>query len=386
MPIDVRFDIPALIILIGIVLGILLAFFYIKKAVKPYSPNLFMGLLLLTFAINMIEGLLNYTGLIFKVLHLTNFSEPTNFIMAPLLYLFVSRQLGEQRSKWEWLHYVPFVFWIFYCMFFFMQSADFKYNSNIYALGLDINPIPMDYSLYDDNPLGIRSYVNELTIIQIIIYTVVIIRKLLFKSKSLGESFFNTTNKTLSSLRNSIYHFSGLLILLIIVKATFQDDVGDFILYIYLTFLLFYNMIQVMENSSYFNQPSSFLEFPKLKYQKSSLTNLDKESILTKIKLQMNEQHYFKSPKASLSNLASTINESSHHVSQTINEDMNMSFFELLAFYRIEEAKTILASENGKKFTIEEIAERVGYNSKSSFNTSFKKLTGLTPSQFRNAN
>lgn len=60
-----------------------------------------------------------------------------------------------------------------------------------------------------------------------------------------------------------------------------------------------------------------------------------------------------------------------------------MTFFELLASYRVEEAKIILKTDLGKKLTIEEVAERVGYNSKSAFNTAFKKFNSQTPSAFR---
>lgn len=386
MPVELQFDTPALIILIGIVFGFLLSYFFISKSLKNYSPNIFMGLLLLTFTLNMLEGWLNYTRLIFKALHLTNFSEPTNFIIAPLLYFFISRQIGEKRKVTDWLHFIPFVLWLLYCMFFFVQPADFKYNSNIFALHVNIDPIPLNYELYNDNPLGIRSYVNELTILHILIYSIVILIKLWRKSKSLGSSFLTTKNKTLRSLRNSLYHFGVLLILLIIVKATFQDDVGDYILYIYLTFLLLLNTVQIIRASSYFDQPSTFLEFPSLKYQKSSLTESSKRNILKKIKVQMEKDEFYKSSIVSLSSLSSSIYETPHHVSQAINEGMNMSFFELLAYYRIEKAKTILASREGKKLTIEEVAEQVGYNSKSAFNTSFKKLTQQTPSQFRKAN
>ena len=99
----------------------------------------------------------------------------------------------------------------------------------------------------------------------------------------------------------------------------------------------------------------------------------------------MQNQQYFKSSTASLSGLAKTIHESSHHVSQVINEKLNQSFFEFIAFHRVEEAKIILKSDIGKKLTIEEIAERVGYNSKSAFNTAFKKFTSHTPSAYRDS-
>jgi len=55
----------------------------------------------------------------------------------------------------------------------------------------------------------------------------------------------------------------------------------------------------------------------------------------------------------------------------------------MLAWYRVEEAKRIIREDREAKLTVEDIAEQVGYNSKSSFNTVFKKQTGRTPSEFR---
>ena len=54
----------------------------------------------------------------------------------------------------------------------------------------------------------------------------------------------------------------------------------------------------------------------------------------------------------------------------------------MMATYRIEEAQRILANA-GQHLKIEEIAEMVGYNSKSAFNPAFKKITQQTPSQYR---
>jgi len=74
---------------------------------------------------------------------------------------------------------------------------------------------------------------------------------------------------------------------------------------------------------------------------------------------------------------------SPHHVSQVINEKLGKSFFELLASYRVEEAKKILSDEKRSNITVEEISELVGYNSKTAFNNAFRKITGKTPSEFR---
>jgi len=236
-----------------------------------------------------------------------------------------------------------------------------------------------------DDPLHIRTYTNILTGISFVIYNIFIVRLLLLKAKSLGNTIFNTKNKTLISLRNSLAHFLIIIIIFIFVKLIFKNDVGDYFIFLYLSFMFFMTAIQIMNSSNYYNQVSSFLEVPTLKYQKSSLDNNTKEIILNGIAEQMKSEKYFISSTASLSGLAKSISESSHHVSQVINEKLNQSFFEMLASYRVEEAKAILKTELGKRLTIEEIAEQVGYNSKSAFNTAFKKITSQTPSEFRDA-
>ena len=75
----------------------------------------------------------------------------------------------------------------------------------------------------------------------------------------------------------------------------------------------------------------------------------------------------------------------SERLSQVLNETAGLKFRDYLAQHRIEEAKRLLADPE-EDLRIEDIAERVGYFSKSSFNTTFRRLTGVTPSQFRSSN
>ncbi len=380
--IPLKLDIVALILILGVFLGLFISYFIIKKSIGVNTSNLFMGVFILVLSFVMLEGWLNYTGYIFKVLWATNFAEPFNFIIAPLIYLFSISQFKGFKKEKQWPHFLPFVFWLGYCIFFFIQSDIFKYNANIDVMQLNI-PYLNNVQKISYDPLHIRTYINFMTGISFVIYTAIIVRLLLMKSSSLGQTIFNTTNKTLISLRNSLAHFIIIIVIFIIVKLIFKNDVGDYFIFLYLSFMIFMTAIQIMNSSDYYIQVSSFLEVPTLKYKKSSLDDNTKEMILNGIVLQMETEKYFKRSTASLSGLAKTINESSHHVSQVINEKLNQSFFEMLASYRIEEAKVILKTELGKKLTIEEIAEQVGYNSKSAFNTSFKKITSQTPSEFR---
>ena len=149
--------------------------------------------------------------------------------------------------------------------------------------------------------------------------------------------------------------------------------------------MVFTTVAQIMNTSDYYNQVSTFLEVPSFKYKKSSLDEAEKNVILNNIVSQMENEKYFVKSTASLSGLAKSINESQHHVSQVINENLGQSFFELMATYRVREAQQILKTKLGKKLTIEEVAEQVGYNSKSAFNTAFKKITSQTPSTFRDS-
>lgn len=383
--IPLHIDFVALLMALGLFLGFFVSYFLIKKSWTSNLPNLFMGLFILVITLIMLEGFLNYTGYIFKILWATNFAEPLNFVLAPLIYLFVISQFKNFKKEKQWLHFIPFIIWLVYSAFFFIQPDFVKYNSNIDVMKLDI-PFINKNSFISDDPLGFRTYVNQLTGLSFIVYSALTIRILIKKVRSLGQTLWNTTNKTLVAIRNTQYHFLIVIVIFIAVKLFFgNNDVGDHFIYIYIAFMLFMTTVQIMNRSNYFNEVSTFLEVPVLKYQKSSLANEEKEIILNAINSQMQEEKFFLSSTASLSGLSKVIKESSHHVSQVINENLNQSFFEMLAVYRVEEAKAILKTDLGKKLTIEEVAERVGYNSKSAFNTAFKKFTSQTPSSYRDS-
>lgn len=332
----------------------------------------------------MLEGWLNYTGYIFDVLWLTNYSEPLNFAIAPTIFLFSVTQLNPKQSKWWWLHFIPTLLWLLYCLLFFALAEEFKYNDNISAMGLSVPMLELTEPNTSD-PLGLRNYINVATIAHIFTYILVILYLLFSTAKKKGEKLLSTKHETLAPLRNSIYHFVVVTLILLVVKWRFQSDVGDYLIFLYVTFMIVLTTYQVINSSDYFSQTSSILEGPIAKYKKSSLVDDHKEVILEAIIDQLKNEKYHLNSTASLSGLSKAIHQTTHHVSQVINEKLNQSFFELIAQYRVEEAKSILKTDLGKNLTIEEIAERVGYNSKSAFNSAFKKFTSQTPSQFRDS-
>ncbi|MFK8164550.1 MAG: helix-turn-helix domain-containing protein [Lewinella sp.] len=70
-------------------------------------------------------------------------------------------------------------------------------------------------------------------------------------------------------------------------------------------------------------------------------------------------------------------------LSQSINGGLGKNFFELVNEYRIDYACNLLAEPREAKQTILEVMYSSGFQSKSSFNTEFRKRTGMTPSAWK---
>jgi AraC-like DNA-binding protein len=86
-----------------------------------------------------------------------------------------------------------------------------------------------------------------------------------------------------------------------------------------------------------------------------------------------------------LPELASELTMASHHLSQVINQHCQQNFFDFINTYRVKEIQQKLLTPQYGHLKIEEIAFESGFNSKSAFNAAFKKMTHLTPSQYRKA-
>jgi AraC-like DNA-binding protein len=265
-------------------------------------------------------------------------------------------------------------------IFFFTQTIEWKYNSYLDCKHPDWPFLEAD-TPYTGDPLGIRAHVNLLTGLHIGIYMLFALRILLLESRKQGISLVRPGQTPFLNLRNVSLHFLIILIIFVVVKLSFPSDVGDSFISTYLSFMILTTGFKVMNNSSAYQQSASFLDFPLPKYKKSTLDEKKKDELIRSIEQIMSEDKYFLNHMASLGELSKLVKESKHHISQVINERLGMNFFELLAKYRVEEAKKIL--QENKQITIENLADDVGYNSKSAFNNAFKKHTGHTPTQFR---
>lgn len=96
----------------------------------------------------------------------------------------------------------------------------------------------------------------------------------------------------------------------------------------------------------------------------------------------MEEQKPYLDSQLTLQKLAMLSNIPAYRISDILNKHLGINFFDFINRYRVEEWKRQIADAPTSR-TIQETAFQVGFNSKSSFNTAFKKHTGQTPSEYR---
>ena len=97
----------------------------------------------------------------------------------------------------------------------------------------------------------------------------------------------------------------------------------------------------------------------------------------------MTQEQPFLDSEINLSRLAKIAEHTPHQLSYVINRGFNENFFQFINRYRVERAKELLVSKTSSKFSMVGIAFESGFNSKTSFNTTFKKLVGKTPSEYK---
>lgn len=119
------------------------------------------------------------------------------------------------------------------------------------------------------------------------------------------------------------------------------------------------------------------------KYEQSRLTDSEKKEYLERLEQFFIIKKPFLNPEITIAEVASELNVHSKYLSQAINESLGKNFYDFINSYRIEEAKKQLKNNIDSKKTVLEVLYESGFNSKSAFNSAFKKHTGFTPTEFK---
>jgi uncharacterized protein (TIGR02246 family) len=123
------------------------------------------------------------------------------------------------------------------------------------------------------------------------------------------------------------------------------------------------------------------------KYERSSLNEKKQIVYRKQLLVKMESEKLFQNNEITMPILADIMGISTNHLSQVINGQLGMNFFDFINTYRIKEAKQLLINLEGKApDSILDIALMVGFNTTSTFYNAFKKFSGISPVKFRKLN
>ena len=337
---------------------------------------------MLVFALISFDIFLCYSGYMASVPSLNNFTESFSFAIGPLFYFYTIASIKVKIRRRQLWHLLPFILYTVYNILYMAEPVQFKYAGYVNSYFPNARmalPLPP----FNPDPLYLRKHLFELIFLSLITYytlSFILVLKAFRKERvSLSIKHY----KNLTWLRNFMTALFGFIVLSTIVKFIFGRDTGDYLITSFFSLIIYGTSANVIRTSLFFTQNLQQYGEGTKKYAKSSLSEEDKVEILKKIQVGMENEKYYRSNIVSQSQLSKKLLIPTHHISQVVNEKLGQTFFEFIATYRIREAEQILSDPGKKELTVDEIAEHIGYSSKSAFNKTFKKMTGKTPSEYR---
>lgn len=369
-------DLFSIIILLGVAQGVFLAYYFGSRRVKNgQNAEFWLVLLLLCFALNLFEILMCHSNLAFQHLWVIDIAEPALLALTPLYYLYIKSKIQKISRKKALLHLLPvLIYAVYLSLIFYAQPDNIKLNAYTLAYHLEFQRIPVP----DAFPQWVylwRRNINLFVALQSVVYllfTYQLIKAELLRAK---QSWWRVEQQNLKWLRNNFMALLALLSAFILVKTYFFNDRADYLLASFVSIYIYGISFQLLHHAYLFNGMFS-PKTPAFKLPPELI-----EKINNKFGDIQRREKSFLNPAYSLPQFSRELGLSTNQASQYLNEHVGKSFFEFLAICRINEAKVLLLQEPERK--IEDIALQVGYYSKSSFNSSFKKLTHRTPSEYR---
>jgi len=330
------------------------------------QSNIYLGAFLLILGIIAFFRFLELSQLMLKVPYLMDLDFSLAFLMLPCYYFFVRIYLSSHKPtpKEHVLHsLLAIVVFLFLCPVYFLNASD-----------------KIQYILTESNSSTSWRYriLNPLFFVQSILYLsyllIVTLKKANFNSSD--------SNQNLRWIRVLTYVMVVLQLSAAITPwfITGERQYGFFPLAGLFILLVF--LIWMTKRFEIINQrDDSMINEPKTKYQKSILTDSVIAEYAELISLQLNQNQLFLNQNLTLEILSDELNLSIRILSEVINRHFSCSFYELINMYRVEYCKTLLL-QNNNLLTIEAIGQNAGFNSRATFYSNFKKLTGSTPSSY----
>lgn len=306
--------------------------------------------------------------------HLLGLDSFFIFATAPALFLCVSHyvSLDKKFKKLDFLHFIPTFLFLPIVVLTIMLSTEVKLK------------LIKEAKTPSKNEADIILYLIWL---QIGIYWFLGLRKIIKHQKDIKVFASNTAKIDLNWLK---YFLIGIAFMVLLWMLEGLNDDNDFIALISVsgyfigTYIL--GFFALRQEEIY---PFKDVEIEEIKEiieeiptKQPRISEEDLIVLKEKLSVLMLSEKLFLDDSLSLPKLADKLKISSHKLSYLLNEGFGENFFQFVNRYRIEEAKSLLLSSKYEQLSMIGIAFESGFSSKTTFNTTFKKIIGISPSEF----
>lgn len=326
-------------------------------------------------------------GIYEKTPALIGWELPFPLLHGPFLYLYILYLTNQQKHHIKnILHFIPFP--VAYL-----------------ALVPVLLSLPAQDRLVPQKWLSYTPFFNGFTIAIIISGIVYIILSLILlhrHKKNISDQFSSTDKITLNWLRYLIGGLGGIWITVIFYRTPQS-------IYISVALFMFFMGYFGIKQVGIFADPPPLpaglppvnimveaiapaveipVEIPmdKVKYERSGLTAIEAVKIHEALTSLMQNKQLYKEPELTLGDLAKELQIHSSILSQVINSKENKSFYDYINTLRVAAFQQLIQQPESGRYTLLSLAFECGFNSKSSFNRNFKKITGLSPSEYLKMN
>ena len=349
----------------------LLVSLIIKPSANQNARQLLMLLLVIIFCVQF-SNFSEATYLYRKWHGITNLGRGMVLLLGPVLYLY-TLSVVSAGFKFRYIHLLHFIPYFVALVVIWRQEN--PVDDRILVLTIDAvmeGKIRMDWR----TSMWFITYFVHLTA-----YFILIRRFMLLSVKNLAEHYQFPIEQRLRWLKKLTVTFSlvGIVFLGIIVYVAITGlytVYGNFVYSMALGVMIYTIAFQALSDSQ-----SLKPGFGK-KYQSINIKQQTEEELLNRILYLFEQEKIFMNPDVRLDMLAKKAEAKPNVVSKIINKRLGKTFSEAVNYYRIEEVKKRLYDPKFDHYSIFGIAMDVGFTSKSAFNETFKKLNGITPSQY----
>ncbi|MCT2406089.1 helix-turn-helix domain-containing protein [Chryseobacterium antibioticum] len=374
-----KINLLIIVTVISLFISLFLSFFLLTVKTKYRASNTLFALFLIITAVDTSEPL--FSLLSDGPSNLGMLRNTLAFLQIPVFYLYVlSVCYSDFKFKLKYIiHLLPFLL------------ANAVLLPRFYTVDLASK---INFIIHRQIMIELQ-FNHVLFHIQIVIYLIAVFRVLKKAKKLYLENYAGANINSYHWL----FQFTvvlTVLYLIVVFKNIFKFSDYSYIsewmkigILVFQLLIVCWYLFKALNNPGLFRNIDSKLKLvsdmvsEEKKSEPETISKEQNSAELLKLKKYMMEEKPFLDPSLTIQHISNGIEIPTRELSVLINHQLGQHFYDFVNTYRIENAMAILKDATKSKVTVLEILYEVGFNSKSSFNTAFKKHTGYTPTEYR---